>query len=123
MNDSKATNADAAEKALLTYENIHWIAGGVAKAGGIEPLLPLMDRVTKTYLIGEATDEFAFQLGDHPFEACGDLSAAIAKAAANAKEGDVILLSPACASFDQFPSFEARGDAFRDAALKLIEAA
>jgi UDP-N-acetylmuramoylalanine--D-glutamate ligase len=82
-----------------------------------------MDRVTKTYLIGEATDEFAFQLGDHPFEACGDLSAAIAKAAANAKEGDVILLSPACASFDQFPSFETRGDAFRDAALKLIEAA
>lgn len=123
VNDSKATNADAAEKALLTYENIHWIAGGVAKAGGIEPLLPLMDRVTKTYLIGEATDEFAFQLGDHPFEACGDLSAAIAKAAANAKEGDVILLSPACASFDQFPSFETRGDAFRDAALKLIEAA
>lgn len=120
VNDSKATNADAAEKALLTYRRIHWIAGGVAKAGGIEPLLPLMDRVTRTYLIGEATDEFAFQLGDHPFEACGDLSAAIARAAENARDGDVVLLSPACASFDQFASFEARGDAFREAAQKIM---
>ena len=79
-----------------------------------------MDRVKKTYLIGEATDEFAFQLGDHPFEACGDLDAAIGKAAGEAQDGDVILLSPACASFDQFSSFEARGDAFREAAQKIM---
>ncbi|MEM7268182.1 MAG: UDP-N-acetylmuramoyl-L-alanine--D-glutamate ligase [Pseudomonadota bacterium] len=122
VNDSKATNADAAEKALLTYDKIRWIAGGVPKSGGIEALLPLLDRVEKTYLIGEATDEFAFQLGERPFAACGDLGAAIERASAEAQKGETILLSPACASFDQFPSFEARGDAFREAALKLMEA-
>ncbi len=120
VNDSKATNADAAEKALLTFDRIRWIAGGVAKAGGIEPLRPLFGKVAKTYLIGEAVAEFAATLGDAPHEACGDLAGALARAAAEAEEGEVVLLSPACASFDQWKSFEARGDAFREAALKII---
>ena len=120
VNDSKATNADAAEKALMSYDRIRWIAGGVAKAGGIAPLAPLMDRVAKTYLIGEAAEAFAETLGDRPHELCGDLATALARAAAEAEAGETVLLSPACASFDQFASFEARGDAFRDATLKII---
>ncbi|MEM1314798.1 MAG: UDP-N-acetylmuramoyl-L-alanine--D-glutamate ligase [Pseudomonadota bacterium] len=113
VNDSKATNADAAEKALLSYDKIRWIAGGVPKAGGIDPLTPLLERVEKTYLIGEAAEAFAGTLGDAPHEIAGDLEAAVARASAEAEAGEVVLLSPACASFDQFPSFEARGDAFR----------
>ncbi|WP_340109513.1 UDP-N-acetylmuramoyl-L-alanine--D-glutamate ligase [Pikeienuella sp. HZG-20] len=120
VNDSKATNADAAEKALSTYERIRWIAGGVAKAGGIEPLAPLFPRIVKTYLIGAAAAEFAATLGDAPHETCGDLQTALTRAAAEAESGDVVLLSPACASFDQFSSFEARGDAFREAARRII---
>ncbi|MEX2519769.1 MAG: UDP-N-acetylmuramoyl-L-alanine--D-glutamate ligase, partial [Paracoccaceae bacterium] len=120
VNDSKATNADAAEKALSTYERIRWIAGGVPKEGGIAPLAPLFSRVAKTYLIGQATAEFAETLGSAPHERCGDLATAIARAAAEAEAGDVVLLSPACASFDQFTDFEARGDAFRDAARRII---
>lgn len=120
VNDSKATNADAAEKALLTYERIRWVAGGVAKEGGIAPLAPLMDRVVKTYLIGAAAEDFAAQLVGAPYEQCVDLATAIARAAAEAEPGEVVLLSPACASFDQFDSFEARGDAFRAAAQAII---
>lgn len=120
VNDSKATNADAAEKALSTYDNIRWIAGGMPKAGGIAPLTGLMDRVAKTYLIGAAAGEFAATLGDRPHELCGDLATALARAAEEAREGEVVLLSPACASFDQFASFEARGDAFRAQALEII---
>jgi UDP-N-acetylmuramoylalanine--D-glutamate ligase len=117
VNDSKATNADAAEKALLSYERIRWIAGGVPKAGGIEPLTPLLGRIAKTYLIGEAAEAFAATLGaEVAHEACGTLEAAVARAAAEAEAGEVVLLSPACASFDQFASFEARGDAFRELA-------
>ncbi len=114
VNDSKATNADAAEKALLAYDDIRWIVGGEAKAGGIEPLLPLLDRVKKTYLIGAAQDAFAGTLGDAPHAKCETLVAAVALAASEAQEGETILLAPACASFDQFDSFEARGDAFRE---------
>jgi UDP-N-acetylmuramoylalanine--D-glutamate ligase len=113
VNDSKATNADAAEKALLSYENIRWIAGGQAKEGGIEPLRPLFGKVAKAYLIGEAEADFAATLGDTPHVRCGKLADAVAAARTDARPGEVILLSPACASFDQFPSFEARGDAFR----------
>jgi len=115
VNDSKATNADAAEKALLSYENIRWIAGGVPKEGGIASLVPLLDRVKKTYLIGESQDAFAAQLGDAPHALCDTLAAALTAATADAEPGDVILLAPACASFDQFSSFEARGEAFREA--------
>ncbi len=118
VNDSKATNADAAEKALMSFHDIYWILGGKAKAGGIEPLRPLFSRVAKAYLIGEAAENFAGTLkGAIPFEQCGTLSHAIEAAARDAfrskGEEPVVLLSPACASFDQFANFEARGDAFR----------
>ncbi len=126
INDSKATNADAAEKALLSFRDIHWILGGKPKEGGVEPLRPLFPRVAKAYLIGEATDEFATTLaGAVPFERCGTLSAATEAAARDALRSSadepVVLLSPACASFDQFANFEARGDAFRAAVAHLLE--
>ena len=112
VNDSKATNADAAEKALLAFENIRWIAGGQAKEGGIEPLRQYFGKILKTYLIGDAADAFAETLGDAPHMLCGTLDAAVAAAAADSSEGDVVLLAPACASWDQFASYEARGEAF-----------
>ncbi|MEM7742554.1 MAG: UDP-N-acetylmuramoyl-L-alanine--D-glutamate ligase [Pseudomonadota bacterium] len=121
VNDSKATNADAAEKALLSYDRIRWIAGGLPKEGGIAPLVPLLGRVAKTYLIGEAAEAFAATLGDAPHQVTGTLAAAVAAAHADAEPGETVLLSPACASFDQFPSFEARGDAFRAAVERLQE--
>ena len=127
INDSKATNADAAEKALLTFHDIHWILGGRPKAGGVEPLRPLFPRVAKAYLIGEATDEFARTLaGAVPFERYRSLSAATEAAAGEAAQSPArepaVLLSPACASFDQFANFEARGDAFRACVAKWLEA-
>ncbi|MBV8565687.1 MAG: UDP-N-acetylmuramoyl-L-alanine--D-glutamate ligase [Methylobacteriaceae bacterium] len=119
INDSKATNADAAEKALLSFRNIFWIAGGKAKEGGIEPLKPLFNRIDKAYLIGAATEEFAGTLGsDVPFERGGTLDVAVAHAAEDAMRSTapepIVLLSPACASYDQFPNFEVRGDRFRE---------
>ncbi|MGO9431366.1 UDP-N-acetylmuramoyl-L-alanine--D-glutamate ligase [Rhodoblastus sp.] len=119
VNDSKATNADATEKALASFDHIYWIAGGRAKAGGIEPLRPLFGRIAKAYLIGEAAEDFAATLeGEVAFERCGTLEAAVAAAADDAGESDapesVVLLSPACASYDQFANFEKRGDAFRE---------
>jgi len=113
VNDSKATNADAAEKALMAYDNIRWIVGGRAKEGGIESLRPLFGRVAKAYLIGEAASDFSVTLGSTPSTICQTLEAAVMAAGADAQRGDVILLSPACASFDQFTDYEARGDAFR----------
>jgi UDP-N-acetylmuramoylalanine--D-glutamate ligase len=118
INDSKATNADATEKALACYSAIYWIAGGLPKAGGISSLVPYFDRVRHAFLIGRATEEFAATLeGSVPFTRCGELSAAVEAAAAQARRdgmpGAVVLLSPACASYDQFANFEARGDAFR----------
>ena len=118
VNDSKATNADAAEKALLSFRDIFWILGGKPKEGGIEPLRPLFPRVAKAYLIGAASEAFAATLGDAvPFERCGTLEAATSAAARDAALSEapepVVLLSPACASYDQFPNFEARGDRFR----------
>jgi UDP-N-acetylmuramoylalanine--D-glutamate ligase len=119
INDSKATNADATEKALLCYEAIYWIAGGLPKAGGITPLTPYFGRLRHAFLIGTATEEFAATLGNSvPFTRCGDLATAVAAAAEAARRervpGAVVLLSPACASYDQFAHFEARGDAFRE---------
>ncbi len=119
VNDSKATNADSAEKALASFPgDIHWILGGKPKAGGIASLEPLFSRVARAYLIGEATEEFAETLqGKVPFERCGTLDVAVAAAArdagASAGREPVVLLSPACASFDQYPNFEVRGEAFR----------
>ena len=118
VNDSKATNADAAARALATFENIHWIAGGIAKAGGIATLEPYFGRIAHAYLIGDAAAQFAATLGERvPHSACGDLPSALAAAFAGARagpEGAVVLLSPACASFDQWADYEARGDDFRD---------
>jgi UDP-N-acetylmuramoylalanine--D-glutamate ligase len=124
VNDSKATNADAAEKALSSFENIYWIAGGISKSGGIEPLKPLFPRVAKAYLIGQATEQFAATLaGTIPFEKSGTLenavAAALRDATADRRNGAVVLLSPACASFDQYPNFEVRGDAFVKAVSQL----
>ena len=118
VNDSKATNAEAAEKALLSFDDIFWILGGKAKEGGIEPLRPLFSRIAKAYLIGAATETFASTLaGSVPFERCGALEVAVAAAARDAAASlapePVVLLSPACASYDQFANFEARGDRFR----------
>ncbi len=113
VNDSKGTNADAAEKALTAYERIRWIAGGRAKEGGIAALARHFGRIRKAYLIGEAAEAFARTLGSVPHSLCGTLDRAVAEAAAEAEAGDTVLLSPACASWDQFASFEARGDAFR----------
>ena len=118
INDSKATNAEAAAHALSAYDNIYWILGGVAKDGGITSLVPLFERVRHAFLIGEAADSFDETLqGRIPTEISGDLAAAVTDAARLASHDGqsraTILLSPACASFDQFDSFEARGDAFR----------
>jgi UDP-N-acetylmuramoylalanine--D-glutamate ligase len=114
INDSKATNADATEKALSSFDRIHWIAGGMPKQGGIEPLRYLFPRVCCAYLIGQAQAAFAETLsGNVETKICGTLDRAFADALASAKPGDVILLSPAAASFDQFSDFEARGEAFR----------
>jgi UDP-N-acetylmuramoylalanine--D-glutamate ligase len=117
INDSKATNADAARQAMTATPKFYWIAGGRPKAGGIEPLRDLFPRIEKAYLIGEAAAEFAHTIGDSaPVELCGDLDHAVHEAYRDAEacgEDAVILLSPACASFDQFPDFEVRGDAFR----------
>jgi UDP-N-acetylmuramoylalanine--D-glutamate ligase len=121
INDSKATNADSTEKALLSFEGgIFWILGGKAKEGGIESLRPLFGRVEKAYLIGAATEAFAATLAERgvAHERCGTLDKAVAAAARDAASSaarePVVLLSPACASYDQFRNFEERGDRFRD---------
>jgi UDP-N-acetylmuramoylalanine--D-glutamate ligase len=114
VNDSKATNADAAARSLAQFDRVRWIAGGRPKAGGIEPLRPLFERVAKAYLIGEAAEGFAATLGATPHVVSGTLEAAVAAALAEAEPGDTVLLAPACASFDQFASFEARGETFEE---------
>ncbi len=119
VNDSKATNADSAGRALASYEReVYWIAGGLAKDGGIGSLAPLLGRVRHAFLIGAAAETFARTLdGRVPWTLCGALDTALARAhamaQAEARPGAVVLLSPACASFDQWADFEARGDAFR----------
>jgi UDP-N-acetylmuramoylalanine--D-glutamate ligase len=134
INDSKATNAEAAAPALSSFERVHWIVGGLAKQGGIDALAPHFPRVAKAYLIGEAAGTFAAQLGDTiPYEIAGTLQQAVNHAALDAAQeasanstrdlgdgsGAVVLLSPAAASFDQFPNFEKRGEAFKQAVAAL----
>jgi len=126
INDSKATNADATQHALAPYEHIYWIAGGKAKEGGIESLQGLFSKITHAFLIGEAKNSFAHTLeGLVPYTHSGTLEAAVAQAAqlafAEGREGAVVLLSPACASFDQFKSFEHRGDVFCELVEKLAQ--
>ncbi|HEY0184409.1 MAG TPA: UDP-N-acetylmuramoyl-L-alanine--D-glutamate ligase [Rhodopila sp.] len=123
INDSKATNADAAERALVCYDRLIWIAGGMAKEGGIEPLVPLFPRIARALLIGRDAPDFAATLTHHgvSFEVAGTLEAAVpaAFAAAKAEAAPVVLLSPACASWDQFTGYDQRGDRFADLARSL----
>ncbi len=118
VNDSKATNADSAARALASYDRVVWIAGGMGKEGGIAPLAPFFPRIAKAFLIGRDAEEFAKTLAAHgvAHEVAGTLEAALAAAADAAFAGaaPIVLLSPAAASFDQFASFEARGDRFRE---------
>ena len=114
INDSKATNAEAAARAMSCYERFVWIAGGVGKAGGIEALAPYFSRVEKAFLIGQDGPAFAATLAAHgvAHEVVGDLETAVRLAFAQAKVSGVVLFSPAAASFDQFPNFEVRGARF-----------
>ena len=120
INDSKASNADAAVKALACYDNIYWIAGGQAKETGLAGIDPHFPRIAHAFLIGDAEAAFAKVLeGKVALTRCGDLATAVSEARALARKekklGAVVLLSPACASFDQFANFEERGEAFRAA--------
>ena len=116
VNDSKATNATATAPALAAFPAIRWILGGQAKSDNLDECAPFFDHVRSAYAIGEASALFARLLGPHlPVAECGTLDAAVRVAAHDARPGDTVLLSPACASFDQYKDFEARGDAFRAA--------
>ncbi|MBC7156414.1 MAG: UDP-N-acetylmuramoyl-L-alanine--D-glutamate ligase, partial [Rhodobacteraceae bacterium] len=112
VNDSKATNAEAAAQALRAFPRIRWIAGGLGKEGGIAALAPDLGTVAKAYLIGHSARAFALQLGPVAHEICETMEAAVARAAAEAEPGDTVLLAPAAASFDQYPDFEKRGEHF-----------
>lgn len=116
FNDSKATNSDAAAQALASFPSLRWIVGGQAKSDGIDALAYLFPHVVKAYLVGEASEAFAKTLGDKvPYEKCGTIDVAVARSFADANASqreETIVLSPACASFDQFPDFEARGQYF-----------
>jgi UDP-N-acetylmuramoylalanine--D-glutamate ligase len=124
INDSKATNADAAARALSSFTEIFWIAGGKAKEGGLAGLEGYFPRIKKAYLIGESAEAFSKQLGPVPHVISGTLDKALAEAAKDAEAANlqhpVVLLSPACASYDQFPNFEVRGDTFRSLVRSMV---
>ena len=119
VNDSKATNPTSAAPALAAFAHVHWIAGGLAKTDELDACLPFLDHVRAAYLIGQAAPVFADILdGRVPVVMAQTLDHAVAAAAAAARPGDTVLLSPACASYDQFTDYAARGAAFRS----LVEA-
>ena len=120
VNDSKATNVDSAAKALQAFPHIRWIAGGLGKEGGIKGLLPYVGSVRKAYLIGHSARDFALELADIPHEICETMDRAVTRAAAEAEPGDVVLLAPAAASFDQYADFEKRGEDFMARVKALI---
>jgi UDP-N-acetylmuramoylalanine--D-glutamate ligase len=125
VNDSKATNADAAARALACFKDIYWIAGGKPKEGGIRELNPYFERMRRAYLIGQAAEEFGQTLfGKVDVVQAGTLDRALELAYQDARKSaytePVVLLSPACASFDQFRDFEQRGDGFRDLVRSLV---
>ena len=120
VNDSKATNVDSALKALQAFQNIRWICGGLQKEGGLDGLAPGFEHVRKAYVIGREADGFAVQLTGVETEACGTMDVAVARAAAEAEPGDIVLLAPAAASFDQYDSFERRGEDFAARVQALI---
>ena len=111
VNDSKATNVDSAAKALAAFKNVRWVCGGLEKDGGLEGLEDASKSVRKAYVIGREAAGFAMQLSVEA-EVCGTMDVAVARAVAEAEPGDVVLLAPAAASFDQYDSFERRGEDF-----------
>ena len=119
VNDSKATNVDSAAKALQAFPRIRWICGGLQKDGGLEGLLPHAGHVVKAYVIGREAADFARQLTGVDAQVCGTMDAAVASAVADAQPGEGVLLAPAAASFDQYDSFEKRGEDF----MTLVKAA
>ncbi|KUF09163.1 UDP-N-acetylmuramoyl-L-alanine--D-glutamate ligase [Pseudoponticoccus marisrubri] len=118
VNDSKATNVDSALKALEAFPRIRWVCGGLMKEGGLEALAPALDRVAKAYVIGREAESFALQLPGVTAETCGDMALAVALAVAEAQPGEVVLLAPAAASFDQYDNFEKRGEDFTACVLR-----
>jgi UDP-N-acetylmuramoylalanine--D-glutamate ligase len=121
VNDSKATNPSSSSFALASYPAIHWILGGLPKGDDLDECAPMFDHVRAAYTIGEAGPLFARLLAEagKPVTESGTLDRAVRDAAAAAQPGEVVMLSPACASFDQFRDYEARGDAFREAVKEL----
>ncbi len=120
VNDSKATNVDAAIQALSAFPKIRWICGGLMKDGGLKVLRPHLDTVVKAYVIGREAETFALALGEIPREICVTMERAVTQACAEAQPGEVVLLAPAAASFDQYDNFERRGEDFTAQVLKTL---
>lgn len=119
VNDSKATNADSAARALAAFERIRWIVGGQMKEGGLGATKVHLDRVVKAYVIGRQAREVALEIADIPHEICDTMAVAVARAAEEAAPGETVLLAPAAASFDQYDNFEQRGEDFIAAVTRL----
>jgi UDP-N-acetylmuramoylalanine--D-glutamate ligase len=122
VNDSKATNVDSAAKALAAFPKVRWICGGLQKDGGLAGLHPLLDHVVKAYVIGREAEAFARDLPGVDAEVCTTMAVAVASALAEAEKGDVVLLAPAAASFDQYDNFEQRGDDFTARVKEALDA-
>ncbi len=121
INDSKATNVDSAAKALQAFPKSAGSPAASGKEGGIAALQPFLPAVVKAYLIGHSARDFALQIGDTPHEICETMDRAVARAAAEAEPGEVVLLAPAAASFDQYPNFEKRGEDFAARVKALLD--